>query len=192
MKNKFFYVIVSLSLLSFVVIEASNWSADLAHSNIGFSIKHMGISETNGNFSDYNISMTSSKSDFSDASIEFSAKVNSVNTGNETRDKHLCEDDFFDAVKFPLFTFKSTSFQKIDAKNYRVEGVLTMRGISKPITLMALHNGTIKNRSGNSVAGFELTGSIKRLDFGVGDQESLGYLSDEVMLNADLELVQED
>jgi len=133
--------------LSFTVATSSIWSLDGAHSRLGFSINHMGISDLNGSFTNYEVKMTSTKEDFSDAKVELSGDVNSINTANEMRDGHLKGADFFDAEKFPKFTFVSKSFTKVaKSKNeYKVVGDLTLHGVTKEITMTAVHNGTITN-----------------------------------------------
>jgi len=148
----------------------------------------MGITDVHGEFKKYKIQLTTPKEDFTDASIELTAESGSINTGLEMRDNHLKTADFFDVEKFPYLTFKSTSVSKSNATSYKVVGVLTMHGVSKPVTLTATHNGTAKNEAGKNVAGLKLSGVIKRSDFGVG-QVSAG-LSDEVNLLCDLEVVQ--
>ena len=117
---------------SFTVATSSIWSSDASHSRLGFTIKHMGISDMNGSFSNYEVKMTATKDDFSDAKVELSGEVSSINTANEMRDNHLKSADFFDAEKFPKFTFVSKSFTKVPkSKNeYKVVGDLTLHGVT--------------------------------------------------------------
>src|ERR1700752_1167187 len=110
-----------------VVATAQKWSLDKAHAKVGFSITHMLVSEVDGLFKDFDVTVSNSKEDLSDAQIEFTAKVNSIDTHNETRNEHLRKDDMFNAEKFPEIRFKSTSFKKVDDKNYRLEGALTVK-----------------------------------------------------------------
>jgi polyisoprenoid-binding protein YceI len=177
---------------SFTVATSSIWSSDASHSRLGFTIKHMGISDMNGSFSNYEVKMTATKDDFSDAKVELSGEVSSINTANEMRDNHLKSADFFDAEKFPKFTFVSKSFTKVPkSKNeYKVVGDLTLHGVTKEVTMTAVHNGTITNpMNKKEVSGFKMTGTINRIDFGVG-AENPG-LSNDVKVIADLELVKE-
>lgn len=177
---------------SFTVATSSIWSSDASHSRLGFTIKHMGISDMNGSFSNYEVKMTATKDDFSDAKVELSGEVSSINTANEMRDNHLKSADFFDAEKFPKFTFVSKSFTKVPkSKNeYKVVGDLTLHGVTKEVTMTAVHNGTITNpMNKKEVSGFKMTGTINRIDFGVG-AENPG-LSNDVKVTADLELVKE-
>jgi polyisoprenoid-binding protein YceI len=178
-----------VALFSFTVVEQFSYTVDNAHSRLGFTIKHMGISDFNGNFGKFETKITTSKEDFSDAVVELSADVNTINTGNEMRDGHLKSADFFETEKFPTLTFKSTSFKLVKGKNYKIEGELTMHGVSKKVTLDAIHYGNVENpQNKKTVAGFKVTGVVKRSDFGIGAGFPAPGLSDEVNLIADLEL----
>jgi polyisoprenoid-binding protein YceI len=146
---------------------ATQWTVDFAHSKMKFAVSHLVISEVEGSFKVYSGTLTSSTPDFADATIEFAADVNSISTENEMRDKHLKSDDFFNAEKFPQMTFKSTSWKKIDEKNYQLEGNLTIRDITKPVTFNVVYGGTVKDGRGNIKAGFKATSVINRFDFGL-------------------------
>ena len=185
-------IIVSTAAILFagVAAFAQSWSMDKAHSQVMFGITHMGINTITGNFGTVSATLNSSKDDFSDAAIEFTADVNSINTGNEQRNTHLKSPDFFNAAQFGTLTFKSTSFKKIDDKNYQVIGDLTLHGVTKSVTLNATFNGsTVNPMSKKTVAGFKVTGTIKRTDFGIGSNFPAAMLSDEVALDANTEFV---
>ncbi|HEY4112278.1 YceI family protein [Puia sp.] len=169
---------------------AQEWNMDKAHSQINFGITHMGINEVGGTFGSVTAKFTSTKDDFSDAAIELTADVNTINTGNEQRNNHLKTDAFFDAAKFGTLSFKSTGFKKVSDKTYQLTGDLTLHGVTKPVTLTAVFNGTITNPSNKkTVAGFKVTGTIKRTDFGIGNTFPTAMLSDEVVLVANTEFV---
>jgi polyisoprenoid-binding protein YceI len=168
---------------------AQDWNMDKAHSQVNFVIGHMGINEIAGSFGSVTAKFTATKDDFSDAVIELSADVNSINTGNEQRNNHLKTDAFFDAAKFGTFTFKSTSFKKVGDKNYQLTGDLTLHGITKSVTLNATFNGTATNMQKKTIAGFKVTGIIKRSDFNIGMGMPAGMLTDEVSLVANTEFV---
>jgi len=187
MKKSIFITAAAVLALSFT-FEQINWSVDKAHSRLGFSINHLGISDLNGSFGIVDTKITSSKEDFSDAVIELSADVNTINTNNEQRDAHLKSPDFFDAAKNPTLTFKSTSFKKGKGNHYALKGDLTMHGITKPVTLDAIYNGTtVHPMNKKSMAGFKVSGIVKRSDFDVAPSMAAPLLSDEVKLSADLE-----
>ncbi|HTR28449.1 MAG TPA: YceI family protein [Puia sp.] len=167
-----------------------DWTWDKAHSQLNFGITHMGINEIDGTFATADAKMTASKEDLTDAQITLTADVSSINTGNEQRNNHLKSDAFFDAAKYGTLTFTSTSFTKVDGKNYKLEGNLTLHGVTKPVTLNVTFNGTVSNPMNHKTsAGFKVTGIIKRTDFGIGTGFPTNMLSDEVMLNANVEFV---
>ena len=126
---------------------AQTWTADKAHAKVGFTVTHLMLTEVDGNFKNYEAKITAAKPDLSDAVVEFSADVNSINTENDRRDTHLKSPDFFDAAKYPTITFKSTSFQKVEGKKYKLTGDLTMHGVTKPITLDAVLSGPLRWKS---------------------------------------------
>lgn len=179
-------------LFTTAVSFAQSWNMDKAHSQVMFGITHMGINTITGNFGAVNATLTSSKDDFSDAVIDFSADINSINTGNEQRNTHLKSADFFNAAQFATLSFKSTSFKKIDDKNYQVTGDLTLHGITRSVTLNATLNGTTINpMSRKTTAGFKVTGTLKRSDFGIGSGFPATIVGDEVALDANTEFIKD-
>lgn len=171
----------------------TNWGLDKSHSKIGFSVTHMIISETEGQFNNYDVKVVSkSENNFEDAQIEFSADVNSIDTDNEKRDQHLQSDDFFNAEKFPKIKFVGKSFKKVSDKNYKLVGDFTMRDVTKSITLDVKYNGTVKDPWGNTKAGFKVSGVVNRFDYGLKWNAALEtgglVVSEEVELLINLEL----
>ena len=158
-------VIAFLSIFS-LSAQTKEWKLDRAHSSLAFTIKHMVISEVAGRFDDFDIKLTASKDDFTDASLEGTIKVNSIDTGNEGRDRHLKTDDFFNAEKFPEIKFKSTSVEKVDDKNYKITGELTIRDVTKKVTWDAVLNGTLASSRGTRAA-WKVTLAINRFDYGL-------------------------
>lgn len=142
----------------------TKWTTDKAHSKAQFTVTHLIISEVTGEFKTFDVNVQASKDDFSDAKIDFSADIASINTDNEKRDAHLKSDDFFNAEKFPKMTFKGKSMKKIDEKNYKLVGDLTIRDVTKEITLDVIYNGTIQ-AWGQTKAGFKIKGEVNRLDY---------------------------
>lgn len=162
------------------------WLNDDPHSQLGFTVTHLGISDVSGNFTDFDVTVHATQPDFSDASFELTAKTASINTRVEARDNHLKSADFFDAAKYPELTFKSTSLKKKGKDQYALSGNLTMHGITKPVTMNLAYRGTTKNpMSGATTAGFQLEGIIKRSDFQVGPGFPASVISDEVRIKAD-------
>lgn len=143
------------------------WTIDPAHSEVQFKVKHMVISTVTGNFNSYSGQIEADSDDFKNAKGTFTADIDSISTNNEGRDSHLKSDDFFKAEKFPQLSFESTSVSKTADNEYEVAGNLTIRDITKEITLNAVHGGTAVDPHGNTKAGFEITGVINRKKFGL-------------------------
>ena len=146
---------------------AITWNIDPMHSEIQFKVKHLVISTVTGSFQKFSGKLEATQEDLTDAKISFQADINSITTGNEQRDGHLKSDDFFGAEKFPKLTFESTSFEKKSDNQYHLKGNLTIKGITKPVTLEVEYGGTAEDMYGNTKAGFELIGKINRKDFGL-------------------------
>jgi polyisoprenoid-binding protein YceI len=185
-------IIAALLIASAATTFAQTWSIDKAHSRLGFNVTHMNISETSGSFKITDAKITSSKPDFSDAVVELTADVKSIDTDNEQRDGHLKSPDFFDAEKFPTLTFKSTSFKKVSDKKYKVSGNLTLKGVTKPVVLDVVFNGTVENpMSKKTMAGFNISGIVKRSDFGIATGMPATMLGDGVALQASTEFAKD-
>lgn len=146
--------------------DITRWTIDKARSNVKFTVTNMVISETEGIFKVFKGSMENSKPDFSDARIEFSIDVNSVNTNNDTRDKHLKGDDFFNVKKYPQMKFVSTSFIPAGSSKYKLNGTLTIRDVTRPVTFDVVYSGNTDDKSaGNAM--FKATTTIDRFDYGL-------------------------
>ncbi len=163
--KKVFTILASMLLTAGAFAQSSTWKTDASHSNVKFSVTHLVVSEVEGYFKTFAGTLVSSKPDFTDASINFSVDINSINTDNEGRDKHLKSDDFFNAEKFPQMTFKSTSIKKVGDKKYVLEGDLTIRDVTKKVKFDVVYGGTVKDPWGNIKAGFKATGEINRFDY---------------------------
>lgn len=169
---------------------AQTWTLDKSHAKVGFSITHLMVSDVEGAFNAYDIKIASTKDDFSDAVIEFSAEAKSINTNDEKRDGHLKSPDFFDADKHASLSFKSKSFTKVDGKKYKMTGDLTMHGVTKPVTLDVTVNGPVVHPyNKKTLAGFKVSGTIKRSDFDLGAKYPGAILSDEVAITANAEFI---
>ncbi len=143
------------------------WNIDSAHSEIGFKVKHLMISNVRGKFNSFKGSIEMEDEDFTKAVISFSADTASINTENDMRDKHLQSPDFFDSASFPTLSFKSKSITKRSDNKFEVTGELNMHGITKEIILDTTLNGTITGMDGAKMMGFEILGSLSRKDFGL-------------------------
>jgi polyisoprenoid-binding protein YceI len=145
----------------------NTWKIDPTHSEINFKVKHLVVSTVTGHFSKFDASIETSKEDFSDAKIKFEADINSISTKNEQRDTHLKSADFFDAEKNSKMSFVSKSVNKISDHEMQVTGNLTIRGVTKEVTLDVIYNGTVAGFGGTEVAGFEVRCKVNRFDFGL-------------------------
>ena len=172
-------------LIAAGAIAQDTWSLDKGHSKIGFTVTHHMISEVDGYFKTFNAKLTSSKDDFSDAVFELTAETNSINSENEMRDKDLRSPGFFDVEKFPTLSFKSTSFKKISGNKYTLTGNLTIKNVTKPITMDVTLNGPEPHPWTKKPAiGIKATCKINRKDFGVGSDMAEVMVGNEVELRA--------
>ncbi|NCX96275.1 MAG: polyisoprenoid-binding protein [Chitinophagia bacterium] len=178
-------ILTAVALFCSTSIFAQGWTIDKVHSHLGFSIMHTGISNFTGSFKSFDAKMTSAKPDLSDAVLEMSADISSINTDNSQRDEHLKSPDFFDAAKYPSFSFKSKSIKKGSGKNYTVTGDLTLHGVTKPVTLNMVFNGTTTHpMNKKTMAGFTFSGKIKRSDFNLATSMPETMLGNDVTLEA--------
>lgn len=146
---------------------ATKWVLDPMHSEVQFKVKHLVISTVSGFFKSFEGELETENDDFTDAKISFSLDINSIDTNQSQRDEHLKSAEFFDAEKYPKISFKSTSFTKTGDDEYKLAGDLTVKDITKPVTLDVEFGGAADDFYGNTKAGFEITGKINRKDFGL-------------------------
>ena len=183
------FALLFASLATFA--QSTTWKADANHTKITFTITHLGISDVTGLFKTFDATIVSAKPDFSDAQVEVSVQTNSVNTEVDRRDNHLKSADFFDVEKYPTMTYKSTGIKKVGSNKYTLDGVLTLHGTAKPVSVNLWFRGTTVNPGSKATtAGFEVTGTVKRSDFDFGSKFPAPMLSDEVQIKADGEFVQ--
>lgn len=174
-------------------IKKTKWNLDEAHSEIGFKVKHMMITNVSGAFGRFNVNAETENSDFTTARIDFSAETDSISTGNTDRDNHLKSADFFDATNFPTLNFRANGLEKKDADTYTLSGDLTIRDVTKPIQLDVEFGGIGKDPWGNEKAGFTITGKIRRTDYKLNWNAALetgGVLvGEDVKIHAEIQLV---
>jgi polyisoprenoid-binding protein YceI len=144
----------------------TKWVLDPMHSEVQFKVKHLVISTVTGSFKNFEGGLETENEDFSGAKVNFSLDVDSIDTNQDQRDGHLKSPEFFDAEKYPKISFTSTSFTK-DGDDYTLVGDLTIKDVTKPVTLAVEHGGTAGDFYGNTKAGFEITGKINRKEFGL-------------------------
>jgi polyisoprenoid-binding protein YceI len=144
-----------------------NYKIDPMHSEIGFKVKHLMISNVYGNFKSFDATMESSSEDFTDAKITFDADVDSISTNISDRDAHLKTEDFFNVSQYPKVSFVSTNITKTSDSDYVITGEITIRDTTKTVILNGVYNGSDIDPYGQIKHGFELSGKISRNDFGL-------------------------
>jgi polyisoprenoid-binding protein YceI len=178
---------------AYLPIPGGDYRIDVAHSVIGFSILHNELALVKGRFKDFTGTIHLDDKDMTKSSVEFTAKVESIDTGVEARDKHLRTADFFDAAQFAEMTFKSTRVEQ-KGKSYALYGDLTIKGVTKPVTLPFTLTGAIKDPRGNTRIGVAAQTKIDRRDFGITWGHALatgGFdVAHEVLIDLQMEALQ--
>lgn len=176
-------------------MSTTKWALDPTHSEINFKIKHMMISNVTGSFTNFNVTAETDGDNFVNSKVSFTTDVNSINTHNEQRDGHLKSGDFFDTAKYPHITFEGTKFEKASDSEYALHGNLTIRDVTKPVSLKVDFGGIAKDPYGNIKAGFTLDGKINRKDFGLtwnAATEAGGLLvGEDLKVQAEIQLVKQ-
>ena len=181
--------------LGFGTVSAQGtYGIDSSHSSVGFKVRHL-VSKVSGGFNEFDGTIVSDVGNLDASSVEFTIQATSIDTKNEKRDGHLRSADFFDVEKYPEITFKSSKITKIDGDSFAVAGTLTMHGVSKEITLTVDFLGEM-TAMGGTRAGYELTTSLNRKDFGISWNRALdagGFvLGDDVEISIDLEVIKQE
>lgn len=169
-----------------------NWELDVAHSDIHFKVRYLLISSITGSFNIFSGTLfTPEHDDFSTASFYLHIDPYSINSNSTERDEHLKSPDFLDADNYPDIEFRSTSFKQIDGDKHELTGDMTIKGITKPVVLDVIFGGEAKDGFGVMRAGFEVSATINRKDFGIhsDDVNEAGSLiiGEEIKLQANLQ-----
>ena len=155
------------------LIPTGTWTVDPAHSSVEFSIKHMGIANVRGKFTEFGGTLEM-RERADDCRVRGTVRVASIDTRDAQRDEHLRSPDFFDVEEFPEITFETTRIDAIDVDSSGVSGNLTIHGITHEIRLDVLIQGTDTDPWGNTRAGLEVVGTLKRSDFDLKFNQALG------------------
>ncbi|MBS1528955.1 MAG: YceI family protein [Bacteroidetes bacterium] len=178
-------------LIGAAAFAQAKWVVNKPHARIAFTVSHLALSDVDGNFRKFDATLTSSKPDFSDAVFEVNIDAASVNTDNDSRDNDLRSDHFLEVTKYPNITFVSKGVTKTGDKTFKLNGDLTIHGVTKPVTLDMVITGVSKSmQTQKPIAGFRITGAIDRTDFGVGHLPA-AIVGDKVELRAVGEFDQE-
>ena len=173
--------------------QETKWAIDPSHSKVSFKVKHLMISNVLGNFKEFEGQVSSAENDFSGAVINVSLNAASIDTEMADRDAHLKSPDFFDAEKYPKITFSGNGLKDLGDDMYELTGELTIKDVTKVVTLSVEFGGVMSDPWGNVKAGFSINGKINRKDWGLNWNAALeagGLLvGEEVKISGDIELV---
>lgn len=171
------------------------WKLDPAHSELNFKVRHLMISYVKGEFQKFDGQLISKGDDFDKAKIKASVDARSIYTNNPERDEHLRSMDFFDANLYKKLKFKGISFEKLDDENYKLTGLLTLKGTTNKVVLEVDYGGIMTDPAGQVKAGFAISGKINRKDWGLKWNAPLGnggmLVSDEVRINGEFQFIKQ-
>jgi polyisoprenoid-binding protein YceI len=184
-----------MSTTTTTTIPTGTWAVDPSHSNVGFTVKHMGIATVRGRFREFEGRIEMGE-ELASSRAYGKVKAASVDTNEPQRDEHLRSPDFFDVERYPDITFESTKIEQVDEAVYHVTGDLTLHGVTKPITLHAESSGTEIDPWGKTRVGIEASGELSRGDYGMKFNQALGsgnlMVSDKVRIHLDISAVKQD
>ena len=170
-----------------------DYTLDVTHTRLGFVARHAMVTKVRGSFTDFEGTIHLDAQNPAASTATLTIQVASITTGNDQRDGHLRTNDFFDAPTFPTITFTSTSVEVLGADEFRLHGDITIKGVTKPISIDVEHTGTAKDPFGNLRAGFDGKAQLTRSDFGITYNAALetgGVLvSDKITLELDISAV---
>ena len=175
---------------------ALKWKIDTAHSEIQFKVKHLMITTVTGYFKNFDLEVESGTEDFTTAKrIEFTADINSIDTNNQQRDTHLKSADFFDAENYSQLRFVGTKYEA-KGDEAKLHGELTLKGVTKPVTVNVEFGGIVVDPYGQTKAGFTVSGKISRKEFGLTwnavTEAGQIVVSDEIKIHAEVQLVKQE
>jgi len=177
--------------VSFAYAQTSTWKADSAHSEVDFTIKHLGISNVHGRFGKTEATIVYDEKDVTKSTVNATIDVAGVDTGEAPRDGHLKTDSFFDVAKYPTATFVSTSVAK-GGSGLTVSGNLTLHGVTKPVTLdVEGPTAPVTGMDKKPHAGFSATTTIHRADFNIGGSFPSAVLGDDIKITIDLDVAKQ-
>lgn len=179
------------ALLSVVGFAQTIWQVDPMHSSVNFNIKHMGISFVQGRFDKFDGKVATNGNNLDGATMSFFVQVNSINTNVEMRDKHLKSPDFFDGEKYPNMTFETTSITKEKNNSYILKGKLTIKDVTKEISVPVTFGGVTKNQQGKEIMGIQTTFKVNRLDYNIKYDPTGAGVAKDVDVNLYFELIKQ-
>ncbi|MGY3059453.1 polyisoprenoid-binding protein YceI [Streptomyces sp. TE3672] len=176
-----------------LAVLTGEYAIDPAHSSIGFTVRHAMVTNVRGSFGEHEGTLKLDGSDPANSTASIDVRIASIDTGIADRDGHLVSGDFFDAEKFPLMTFRSTHAEQLGGDTYRVTGDLTIKDVTRPLSIDLEFNGSATDVYGNERVGFEGSADILRSDWGLTWNAALEtggvMVSDKVKLNFDISAI---
>jgi polyisoprenoid-binding protein YceI len=171
------------------------WKIDPAHSEVQFRVKHLMITNITGYFGKFDLELETDGEDFNTArNIVFTADINSIDTNSDQRDTHLKSEEFFHAQKYPQIRFEGKKYET-SGENVKLHGDLTIRGVTKPITLNVEFGGIVKDPYGQTKAGFTVEGKISRKEYGLEwnavTEAGKIVVGDDIKLHAEIQVVEQ-
>ncbi|MDK7375707.1 MULTISPECIES: YceI family protein [Weeksella] len=185
-------LIVGLFFTFGSLLFGQNITLDKSHARLQFFVTHMTISTVDGKFNEFDVVLNNfDQNDITKSTITVVAQTNSIDTGIEARDNHLKSADFFDVAQYKTIEFKSTSLEKIIGNTYKLNGNLTMSGVTKPITLTLVYNGNSINSANNIKSyGFTIKGTINRSSYEIGKKFPESVIGNDIKILSNLEFTQ--
>ncbi|MFI1097416.1 YceI family protein [Streptomyces sp. NPDC020917] len=168
---------------------AGTWTIDTVHSDVSFYVRHLGVSKVRGSFEAFEGTIVTGENPL-DSKVEAVIRTTSVNTNNEMRDNHVRSADFLDAEQFPDLTFTSTAIRPKTAELFEVDGELSLKGVTKPVTLQLELNGFGTHYEGHAVAGFSAATEISRSEFGVTGGAAGAAVGEKIRIALEIEATQ--
>ncbi len=167
------------------------WTIDPVHSNVSFVVRHLGVTKVRGRFTDFEGEIVTAE-DIRDSSVTATMRAAGVDTTNEQRDEHVRNADFLDAENHPTLSFRSTGI-RVDGEDYLIDGELTLRGVTRPVTLTAELGGFGDGMTeGSTIVGVSAHTEINRSDFGVGEGIPSAVVSEKIRIELDIEAIKQD
>jgi polyisoprenoid-binding protein YceI len=170
--NTRFAVLAAAALAASPALAADSYTFDKAHTTVLFQVRHI-VTNVTGKFKDFEGTIQIDKANPAASTVDFTIQAASIDTNEPKRDEHLRSADFFDVANNPKLTFKSTSVKPAGKDAYLVGGDLTMRGVTKPVTLNVAFLGEGKDPWGNEKVGFDVAGTLNRKDFNINWNKTL-------------------
>ena len=192
--KKILSAVLLVILMTASLSTAATFAIDPVHSSIGFKIKHMVISKVRGSFGQFEGIIEFDEVDPALGSVSATITMDSIDTGDQKRDEHLRDADFFNTAEFPTMTFSSKEITK-DGDDWQLKGNLTLHGVTRPVALKLEYNGSVDDPWGNHRVGFAAEGKIDRRDYGISWNNTLDKgglaLGNDVTIQLEIEAIRQ-